>query len=81
MDVQLEASETIVAVYDDEYSTGDKSIFLPAPLAAGLLSASFQRTVNLGYWYDSNPHGGGGMRFNTIETRTVSIWFESVAVS
>ena len=80
-DVQGGYEETIVAVYDDEYATGEKSVFLPAPLAAGLTSMVFQRTINIGYWWESGSHNHSNMRFNTIETRTVNIWFESVAVS
>ncbi|MBO6168497.1 MAG: hypothetical protein J6O51_00845 [Bacteroidales bacterium] len=73
---------TIAAVYDDEYSRGEKHFFIPAPTYAGMLSPILERTINIGYWWNANPHGpGADMRFDVIETRTINTNFISVAVS
>jgi len=79
---QQDQNHTIVAVYDDDYASGEKTFFLPAPSSAGLTSPALERTVNIGYWWNSDPHGpGSSMRFTTVETRTISTYFNSVAAS
>ena len=82
-EVQAENPDyTITAVYDDEYSSGQKHFFIPAPKSAGMVSPALERTINIGYWWNANPHGpGADMRFNTIETRTINTYFTSVAAS
>jgi hypothetical protein len=82
-DVQEEYQEVeITAVYNDDYSTGAKSFFMPAPQSAGLVSAAVTRTIDIGYWSTYiDEHRVERRRFNVIESREIATYFRSVAAS
>lgn len=74
--------DTLEVKYDDAYSAGEKAILMGPPLAVGLESMRFNRTVSLGYYYSPPVPGGvsGGSRTWVEKARAdVQIWFESVA--
>lgn len=72
----------VAAVYNDDYSTGAKSFFIPAPQSAGLSSAPFPRTIDIGYWSTYiDEHRVERRRFNVIESRDITTYFRSVAAS
>ena len=70
---QAHPSITIITKYDDTEDL--PQIFLPAPTAAGLITAPIQRTVLAGY--NSQAEHNGRITFITIETASVEIRFTS----
>ena len=82
-DVQEEYQEVeVTAGYNDDYSKGEKSFFMPAPQSAGLVSAAVTRTIDIGYWSTYiDEHRVERRRFNVIESREITTYFRSVAAS
>lgn len=79
-EIQESYSErTIIAQYNDDYSAGKKNFFMAAPTALGQKSAMIERTVDFGYSYLTNHNQTAN--FKVVETDTLYIWLESVAVS
>lgn len=70
-------SYSVVVVYDDDYSSGEADLFIPAPTAAGQRSVIIQRTVKVGYMART---GRESYEFQELYSTTANVWFDSVAV-
>ena len=67
----------VTAKYDDDYSSGEKDLFLSAPTAAGQKSSIVSRHVEIGYYTIRNTTD---RVWNSLGSADVNIWFESVPV-
>lgn len=69
---------TVIWEYDEEdpYVVNDKDIFLPSPRAAGLESEHVDRLI---HFILRKPQGAGHVDVG-LETDTLQMWFDSVAV-
>lgn len=81
---QLHPSQTIYAKYNDDYETGDKTFFIPAPTAAGQRSVDVPRVVDFLYYRDnSSSHSGSSARPDpvVVSIQTINVWFEAAAIN
>lgn len=68
---------TIVVMYDDDYSSGEADLFIPAPTALGQRSVIIPRTVKVGY---NQRVGREEYQFAELYSTTANVWFDAVAV-
>lgn len=59
-------------------SEEDEDFFLPAPSSLGLKSATFARTIEIGYYYRTRP--GESATWRAVQRTTVNFWYESAAI-
>jgi len=69
-----QTGQTVYAEYNDDYSAGNKDIFLLAPTAADQQSAIIRRTVDL-FYYGGNPRTPTKV---PVATEDVDVWYDSV---
>lgn len=80
---EASAGRTLITKYTDEYATGEKDFFLPAPTAAGQKSATIYRDVEFGYTYSTHGSASGGATNNyrkVSEATDLPVWFVSVEI-
>lgn len=68
---RLYPGKVIILSYsdDDPYLSGEKTLFLIAPTAAGQTSPEIDRTVEVGYWRAGSPGSQGFEKIATEKTR------------
>ena len=69
---------TVLAKYDDDYSSGEDSVFLTAPTSANQHSARITRTVVL-YYQTTNVHHDAYYD-HEIAREQIDVWFDSEEV-
>lgn len=69
---------SITSKYDDEYSSGEKTVFIVAPTAPGQRTGNINRTISLGYYYTDAHHST--RTWYELERADVHVWLESVAI-
>lgn len=67
----------VAVIYDDDYSSGDADLFIPAPTALGQRSVVIPRTVKVGYYQRT---GRESYQFAELYSTTANVWFDAVAV-
>lgn len=74
--------EDVTFKYDDDYSSGTKSLLMGCPVAIGETSAVIERTISIGYYYTPPGSAGAssGRQWTELSRANVQVWFESVAL-
>ena len=74
-----DSQHTLYAEYDDEYSSGEETFFLAAPISATDKSPVIERKINIYYTYWDARHQNS-YKSTVASGLIVNVWFEAEAI-